>query len=34
MGMTIAEKILAYASGREGVKPNEIVTVSPDLVNE
>jgi 3-isopropylmalate/(R)-2-methylmalate dehydratase large subunit len=32
MGMTIAEKILAHASRREEVKPNEIVVVGPDLV--
>jgi len=32
MGMTIAEKILAYSSGKEKAKPNDIVIVSPDLV--
>ncbi|MBI2528154.1 MAG: 3-isopropylmalate dehydratase large subunit [Candidatus Rokubacteria bacterium] len=30
MGMTIAEKILARASGREGVSPGEIVVVKVD----
>ena len=31
MGMTIAEKILAQASGRDIVKPNEYVTAKIDL---
>ena len=31
MGMTLAEKILARASGREVVKPGEYVTADIDL---
>jgi len=32
MGMTMAEKVLAKASGRDGVKPGEIVTGNIDVV--
>ena len=32
MGMTIAEKIIAHHSGRDEVKPGDIVTASLDLV--
>ena len=32
MGQTIAEKILARASGKESVTPGEIVWATPDLV--
>lgn len=32
MGMTITEKILAHHAGATGVEPNDLISVSPDLV--
>lgn len=32
MGMTLTEKILARASGKEAVQPNDIIIIEPDVV--